>query len=63
MNDIYSFKSCWSEHNNPDQKSKPVQHIKRNIEHVLKWKVLYPAPSQKHLRKKLEVIFIEIYTP
>ena len=24
----------WSEHNNPDHKSEPAEHIKRNIDHV-----------------------------
>ena len=53
----------WSEHNNPDYKSEPVEHIKRNIDHVFKWKILCPAPSQKHLRKNLEAIFIALYKP
>ena len=51
----------WSGHNNPDYKSEPAEHIKRNIDHVFNWKVLCPAPSQKHLRKNLEAIFIAIY--
>ena len=42
----------WSEHDNPDHKSEPVEHIKRNIDHLFNWKILCPAPSQKHLRKK-----------
>ena len=52
----------WSEHN-PDHKSEPAEHIKRNIEHVFNWKILCPAPSQKHLRKNLEWIFIALYKP
>ena len=53
----------WSEHNNPDHKSEPAEHIKRNIDHVFNWKILCPAPSQKHLRKNLEAIFIALYKP
>ena len=37
--------------------------IKRNIKHVFKWKILCPGPSQKHLRKNLEAIFIALYKP
>ena len=51
------------EHNNPDHNSEPAEHIKRNIEHVIKWKILYPAPLQKHLRKNLEAIFNTLYKP
>ena len=51
----------WSEHNNPDHKSELAEHIKRNIDHVFNWKILCPAPSQKHLRKNLEAIFIALY--
>ena len=53
----------WSEHNNPDHKSEPAEHIKRNIDHVFNWKILCPAPSPKHLRKNLEAIFIALYKP
>ena len=53
----------WSEHNNPDHKSEPAEHIKRNIDHVFNWNILCPAPSQKHLRKNLEAIFIALYKP
>ena len=44
--------------NNPDHKSEPAEHIERNMEHVFKWKVLCPAPSQKHLSKNVEAIFV-----
>ena len=50
----------WSEHNNPDHKSKSFEQIKRNIEHIFKWKISYPAPSQKHLRKNLEAIYLRL---
>ena len=53
----------WSEHNNPDHKSELAEHIKRNIDHVFNWKILCLAPSQKHLRKNLEAIFIALYKP
>ena len=53
----------WSEHNKPDYKSEPAEHIKRNIAHVFKWKILCPATSQKHLRKNLQVIFIALCKP
>ena len=39
------------------------EHIKRNIDHVFDWKVLCPAPSQKHLRKNLEAMLIALYQP
>ena len=52
----------WLEHN-PDQKSEPAEHIKRNIDHVFKWKILCPASSHKRLRKSLEAIFIALYKP
>ena len=52
-----------SEHNNPDHKSEPARHIKRNIDHVFNWKILCQASSQKHLRKNLEAIFIALYKP
>ena len=52
-----------SKHSNPDQKSEPTEHIKRNIDHVFKQKILCPAPSQKQLRKNLEAIFIALYKP
>ena len=53
----------WSRHNNPDHKSEPAEHIKRNTDHVFKWKILCTAPSQKHLRKNLEAISIALYQP
>ena len=53
----------WSEHNNPDHKSELAEHIKRNIDHVFNWKISCPDPSQKHLRKNLEAIFIAFYKP
>ena len=53
----------WSEHNSPDHKSELAEHIKRNIDHVFNWKILCLAPSQKHLRKNLEAIFIALYKP
>ena len=55
--------TCWLEHNNPDHKSEPAEHIKRKIDHVFKWKILCPAPSHKHLRNNLEAIFIALYKP
>ena len=53
----------WSEHNNPDHKSEPAKHIKKNIDHVFNCKMLCPAHSQKDLRKTLETIFIALYKP
>ena len=53
----------WSEYNNPDRKSELAEHIKRNINRIFNQKILCPAPSQKHLRKKLEAIFIALYKP
>ena len=53
----------WCGHNNPDHKWKLAEHIKRNINHVFNWKILCPAPSQKHLQKNLEAIFIALYKP
>ena len=53
----------WSEHNDPDHKSELAEHIKRNIDHVFNWKILCPAPSQKHLRENLRAIFIALYKP
>ena len=53
----------WSRHNNPDHKSEPAEHIKRNTDHVFKWKILCTAPSQKHLRKNLEAISIALCQP
>ena len=49
----------WSEHNNCDYKSEPAERIKRNIEHVFKWKMLCSETQ----RKNLEVIFIALYKP
>ena len=49
----------WSEHNNCDYKSEPAELIKRNIEHVFKWKMLCPETQ----RKNLEAIFIALYKP
>ena len=48
----------WSEHNSPDHKSELAEHIKGNIDHLVNWKILCPAPSQKHLRKNLEAILL-----
>ena len=48
----------WSEHNNPDHKSELAEHIKRNIDHLVNWKILCPASSQKHLSKNLEAILL-----
>ena len=53
----------WSEHNNPDHKTKSAEHIKINADHVFNWKILCPGPSQKHLKKNLEAIFIALYKP
>ena len=50
----------WWGHNNPDHKSEPAEHIKRNIDHIFKWKILGPTPSQKNLMKNLEAIFIAL---
>ena len=33
------------------------------IDHVFNWKILSAAPSQKHLMKDLEAIFVELYQP
>ena len=52
-----------SEHNNSDHKSELAEHIKKNIDHIFNWKILCLAPSQKHLRKNLEAIFIALYKP
>ena len=51
----------WLEYNNPYHKSEPAEHIKRKIDHLFNWKILCPAPSQKHLRRNLEGIFIALY--
>ena len=53
----------WSEHNKLDNRSEPGEQIKRNIEHVFKWKILCPAPSKKHLKKNLQAIFIALCKP
>ena len=53
----------WSKHNNPDHKSEPAEHVKRNIAHVFNWKILCPAPSQKHLGKNLGPNFIALCKP
>ena len=53
----------WLEHINPDHKMEPAEYIRKNIDHVFNWKISYPALSQKHLRKNLEVIFIALYKP
>ena len=45
---------------NPDDESEPVEHIKRKIENVFKWKILCPAPSQKHLKENLQGVFIAL---
>ena len=58
---VWNTVTHWSEHNNLGHKSEPAEHIKRNIKHVYKWKILWPAPSQKQLRKNLEAIFIALY--
>ena len=60
---VWNTLTRWLERNNPDHKSEPAEHMKRNIEHVFKWKLSCPAPSQRHLRKNLERIFIALYKP
>ena len=49
--------TCWQEHNNPDHKSETIEHIKRNIKQVFKWKILCPAPSQKTSQEELRSNF------
>ena len=51
----------WSEYNNSYHESEPTEHIKRKIDHLFNWKILLTAPSQKHLRRNLEGIFIALY--
>ena len=53
----------WSEHNNPNHKSDPADHIKRNIDHIFQWKIICSAPVERHLRKNLEAIYISLYKP
>ena len=53
----------WWGHDNPDRKSEPAEHIKRNIDHIFKWKILGPTPSQKNLMKNLGAIFIALQKP
>ena len=58
--------TLWSEHNNPDHKSEPAEHFKRNIDHVFNGRFYEEdscIPSQKHLRKNLQAIFIALYKP
>ena len=51
---VWNTFTCWSEHNNPDHKSEPAEHIKRNYA---------PPPSEKHLTKNLEAISVALYKP
>ena len=53
-------KDFWSEHNNLDHSQNWLNTFKRNIDHVFNWKILCPAPSEKHPRKNLEAIFIAL---
>ena len=58
--------TLWSEHNNPDHKSEPAEHFKRNIDHVFNGRFYEEDScilSQKHLRKNLQAIFIALYKP
>ena len=57
----YKTVTRWYEHNKPDHKSEPAEHIKRNIDCAFNWKILCPVPSQKQLNKNLEAIFIVLY--
>ena len=48
-----------SEHNNSNHKSEPAEHIKINIDHVFKWKVLSQLPHRNISGRT----FIALYKP
>ena len=47
----------WSELNNLAQNSKTARHIFNNIDHIITWTILAPAPK-KRSTKKTETLFI-----
>ena len=55
---VKQYDSCWLEHNNPDQKSEPAEHNKRNIEYAFICDILCPTPPQKYFRKNFEQRFL-----
>ena len=59
------MENCWSEHNNPTEKTEPTRHLSYDIGHLFAWEILMPAPKDKETRKNLEAFFIavECFTP
>ena len=58
-----NVKTRWMEHENPDKDSEPSRHIKRNINHTFKWKILCNAPKKLRERQNLEASFISLFKP
>ena len=53
----------WNEHEEPKKDSEPEKHLRVNIEHTFKWKVLMCAPKNSKQRKNLEASIISINAP
>ena len=60
-----NVKKCWSQHNNPTEKTEPTRHLSYDIGHLFAWEILMPAPKDKETHKNLEAFFIavECFTP
>ena len=55
-------KTRWSEHNNLVQNSETARHIFNNIDHIITWTILAPAPKKRSTRKA-ETLFIAQLKP
>ena len=53
----------WGEHNNPQGKSEPSQHLYNNPSHGFTWRVLITASKNARIRKNLEASEVALKNP
>ena len=58
-----NFEIRWMEHNTPNDKSNPTNHLIDNIDHSFTWKVICNLRNRKLTRKILEAYFIATMKP
>lgn len=43
--------------NNPEHNSEPARYILKNVDHIITWPIVAPAPKKRSIRKNLEALF------
>ena len=60
---VRNTKTRWSQHKNPQHNSEAARHILKNVDHIITWTILAPAPKKTSISKKLEALFIAQLKP